>query len=227
MDIPTFFIVNPKYEEDRYNNLLKLIKENNISNYSFIANTWGCDITPELRNILTKTDTAMKYHGRNMIDYPLSNGEISLFLNHVESLRKIRDTYSNGIFLIFESDIIFYDNFKGKIKEVIELSTKVDWDIINIGRGNGNDIPKSEPIKPGLNLYKEKRNRFSEGILWNYKGVCKFLSYFEETNDIDAPIDCKMDYYSDILGIFDLYWAEPGLVWQKSAMGILPSHLAR
>jgi GR25 family glycosyltransferase involved in LPS biosynthesis len=227
INIPTFFIVNPKYKEGRYNTILSLIRDNNIMNYSFITHTWACDITPEIRSIYAKSDIAMRYQGRNMDKNPLINGEISLFLNYIECLRRIRDNYDRGIFIIFESDIMLYDNFKENLERVIELSKSIDWDTINIGTGNGRDTPKSEPIKSGLHLYKEPINKFAEGIIWNYTGVCKFLKYFEETSEIDAPIDCKMDYYSEHLKKFNIYWAEPGLVWQRSARGIIKSHLAR
>jgi len=227
MNIPTFFIVNPIYEEDRYSTILSLIKNNNLTDYTFITHTWACDITPEIRSTYAKTDTAMRYQGRNMIESPLINGEISLFLNYIKCLKTIQTNYNNGIFIVFESDITFYDNFKENIDKVIELSKDIDWDIINIGTGNGSDKPKSEPIKPGLHLYKEKINRFAEGIIWNYKGICKFLSYYEETYEIDAPIDCKIDYYSEYLNKFNIFWAEPGLVWQRSARGVIKSHLVR
>jgi GR25 family glycosyltransferase involved in LPS biosynthesis len=217
--------VDQRYEKDRYDTLLQLIEKNKLKNYELFSNTWSCDITPDLRNKICASDEAMRYQGRNMVERPLSNAEVSLFLNHIECLKKIRKEYSDGNFIIFESDIILYDNFQNNLNRVIELSKSIDWDIINIGNGNCRDKPKSEPIRQGLHLYKEKINRFAEGIIWNYKSICKFLEYFEKTGQVDAPFDVKLDYYSH-LNIFNIYWAEPALVWQGSANNVVKSHLA-
>ena len=85
MIIHTYFLCNKDKEPDRYNSLVKQIKELDINNYSFFSYIWGDEITSELRNKWVKSDTSMRYHNRDMITKPLSNGEISLFLNHIYS----------------------------------------------------------------------------------------------------------------------------------------------
>ena len=65
---------------------------------------------------------------------------------------------------------------------------------------NKDILPCSEPIKNGLHIYKEKTNKFTEGIIWTYEGVCKFLDHFEKTSDIDGPIDTRIHVYSEIYG---------------------------
>ena len=213
MIIHTYFLCNKDKEPDRYNSLVKQIKELDINNYSFFSYIWGDEITSELRNKWVKSDTSMRYHNRDMITKPLSNGEISLFLNHIECLKQIKENYQSGYFLICESDVIFKDNFNNNLNTIFNLiNNKNDIDIINIGSGNGTDLPKSEPIK-------------SEGIIWTYNGVCKFLEYFERTLDIDGPIDTKMDVFSEHIGGFNIYWVHPSLVYQGSVIGIFKSIL--
>jgi GR25 family glycosyltransferase involved in LPS biosynthesis len=226
MIIHTYFLCNREKEPERYNSIIKQIKELEIKNYSFFSYIWGNEITAELRMKWVKSDTSMRYHNRDMITKPLSNGEISLFINHIECLKQIKDNYKSGYFLICESDVIFKDNFNNNLNTIFNLiNQKDDIDIINIGSGNGNDLPKSEPIKSELALYKEKINRCTEGIIWTYNGVCKFLEYFEKTLDIDSPIDTKMDVFSEHIGGFNIYWVHPSLVYQGSVVGIFKSIL--
>jgi GR25 family glycosyltransferase involved in LPS biosynthesis len=215
-----YFLCNKDKEPDRYQSLVEQIKELGLENYSFFTYIWGDEITPEIRSKWAKTDTTMRYHGRNMNDKPLSDGEISLFLTHIECLRSIRASYTSGLFCIFESDALFYPSYSKKLERVIELTKdKNDIDIINIGSGNGRDKPKSQPINTILSLYKEKINRGTDAIIWTYKGVCNFLDYFDKTSDIDGPIDTKMDVYSEYIGGFNIHWAHPPLVYQGSISG--------
>lgn len=220
----TYFIIHPDHEPDRFESLQKSINNLQLKDYTLFTHIWGNNITPAIRAELCKSDKSMKYHGRSMISNPLSNGEISLFINHVECLRKICSTYTEGLFLIFESDIFFHTNFITKIQEVIALGSTVDWDIINIGEGNGYDKPHGH-IKPHLAIYPEKRNRCAEGILWTYKGIRKFLEYYDKTLDIDGPYDTKIDVFSEYVGDFNIYWAHPALVYQGSIRNIYKSQL--
>jgi hypothetical protein len=226
MNIPHYLLVNPTHEKDRYDCLLDNIQKNNITNYRVFTHCWGCDITPEIRSTYVKTDTSMRFHDRNMNTAPLSNCEISLFLNFIECLRHIRNNHDDGVFVILESDAMFHGDYLTNLSNVVELSKQLDdWDMINIGGGNFIPVPQSEPVRPYLHLYKEKRNRAADGILWNYKGICKFLDYFEKTNDIDAPFDCKIDVFSEFVGGFNLFWAHPSLTYQGSRSGAFRSHL--
>ena len=111
----TFFLCNKNKELARYESLVEQINQNQITNYSFFSHIWGDEVTPEIRKLYCKSDFSMKFHHRNMIDHPLLNTEISLFLNHIECLRHIRCSYTNGYFAIFESDAIFYNDYNNKI----------------------------------------------------------------------------------------------------------------
>ena len=214
-----YFIVHPQYEVNRYNSILEAIKKLNIQNYT-ISNKllWSNDITASLRSTLCKSNYSMSLHNRY---HPLSNGEISLFMNHMLYLNEIRSNYKDGLFIIFESDVLFEDNFNEKLETVLKLSQNIDWDIINLGKGGGH-LPADSVILPELNLYKSKINRCAEGIIWNYSGICKFLDY---VTDIDCPFDTKMDVFSEYEGKFNIYLAHPPLVYQGSMCGLFKSFL--
>jgi hypothetical protein len=219
-----YFLCNKDKEPYRYESLVQQIKNLALENYTFFTYIWGDEITPDIRSKWTKQETPMQ-------NKPLNNGEISLFLNHIECLRLIRSSYTSGLFCIFESDALFYPSYSKNLEKVLELAKdKDDIDIINIGaghfrEGHSRDAPKSAPIKHELSLYKEQINRCSESIVWTYSGICNFLDYFDKTSYIDVAIDNKMDNYSNCKGAFNIYWAHPPLVYQGSVTNKFKSFL--
>lgn len=234
MKLETFVIMNKDEESDRYNHFLGEIKKHNLDdflNINYFNHCWKNDITPGIREKYCKSDWTMRKHGRNMVDKPLTCGEISLFLNHVKCLENIRKNFTDGYFLILESDAIFTSRMcelmLNKILKDINLIN--DCDIINIGEGipqyfERNGYPKTNPVIIKNNkYYKENLNRCSESIIWKYSAVCKFLEYFEKDNNIDGPIDTKMDVLSTYVGGFNIFWPENYIVRQGSNMKLYKS----
>lgn len=225
MTYSIYFICNKNKEEERYASLQRQIDNLALSNYKIVSYSWADTITSEFKNEWVKTDTAMILHGRPMSKNPLNNGEISLFVNHIECLKEIKKTQKEGIFLICESDVIFKNEYIKYIDELIKkLSVRDDWDIVNIGEGACNQLPKNR-VEGILDIYKESINRCTEGLIWNYRSICNFLDLFAETNDIDGPFDTKIDYYSQHLKCFNLFWSHPPLVYQGSVKHMFKSYL--
>ena len=166
-----------------------------------------------------------------MNDNPLTTGEISLFLNWIFGLKQIRETYSKGNFLILESDAIFTNNFnEQRISKILtDINSIENLDILNIGEGlshyfKKNGFPKTKPIiQNNDKYYKENLNRCSEAIIWKYTSICKFLDYFEKENDIDGPIDTKMDVLSTYVGGFNIFWPKDYLIRQGSNLKLFKS----
>ena len=136
MKIETFVIMNKEKEPDRYIHFLEEIEKHKLAdflNINYFNNCWKTDITPEIREKYCKSDWTMKKHGRNMKDKPLTNGEISLFLNWIFCLKQIRETYSEGNFLILESDAIFINNFnEQRISKILtDINSIENLDILN------------------------------------------------------------------------------------------------
>ena len=175
--IKTYIICNKDKEDFRFKKLLFQIQQLdiNLPNYEIFNFIWGDEITDEIRNKYCKTDYSMKYHGRNLINNPLTNGEISLFLNYIECLRKIRREFKEGNFLILESDVIFSNEFNHFFKKIVESLPKLNnWDIINIGCGSRNylkrfNYPKTIPfIINNIKFHNENINKSMLKIV-NYK----------------------------------------------------------
>jgi len=233
--INTFIIINKEKEQERYNYIQNQIKNYNLDktlNINYFNFIWGNEINSEIRNKYCKSDWSMRKHDRTMEKNPLSNGEISLFLNHLECLKNIKNTFNDGIFIILESDVIFKPNFNEDIIKIVKsLNYLNDWDIINIGEGTRDYLknrgyPKSQPnIINNFYFYKENINSCIEGLIWNYKSINKFLDYFDKTEDIDSPIDTKIDVLSTYIGNFNIHWLEPSLVNQGSFIKLFNSHL--
>lgn len=233
--ITTFVIINKEKEQHRYKNFLTQIENKNLHdflNIHYFNHCWKNDITPEIRKKYCKSDWTMKKHGRNMIDKPLTNGEISLFLNSIECLKNIRSKYNNGYFLILESDVILKKEFcKNRLYEIINNIKNIqDLDILNIGTGPEDyfihhGYPKTPPIIINKDkYYKENINKCTEGIIWKYSSICKFLDYFEKDECIDGPWDTKMDVLSTYIGGFNIYWSEP-IVNQGSICGLFKTNV--
>lgn len=209
-----------KEQKERYITLQNQIHYFKLKNVEMFSHTWKDDITPEIREQYCKTDTSMfKKDKRSMKIKPLNNAEISVFLNYIALLRKIRKENNSGLFITIESDAILFKDYENRIEKVIEqLSELKNWDVINIGEGTRRGLryydgyPKTKPIIIGNNHYfNEDIHAAIEGLIWNYQGICKFLDHFDLTQDIDGPIDTNMDWMS-INGKFNIYWLEPSLM---------------
>ena len=225
--LETFVIISKKNESERYKNCLNQVVKNELHtflNIKYFNYCWKNDITQKIREKYCKSDWTMKKHGRNMKDKPLTQGEISLFLNYIECLKTIREKYNEGLFLFIESDTIFKDNFNKK--NIIKYSKRYKknrrfgyikyryrcrkifystW----LSQNSTNYINKNK-------YYKENLNKGMEGVIWKYESVCKFLKYFEENNDIDGPIDTKIDVLSQYLNKFNIFWSETPLLFGGS-----------
>jgi hypothetical protein len=232
--LETFVIISKKNEPERYKIFLKQVINNKLYdflNIHYFNYCWKSDITPEIREKYCKSDWTMQKHSRNMNDKPLTNGEISLFLNWIFCLKKIRETYSEGNFLILESDAIFINNFnEQRISKILtDINSIENLDILNIGEGlphyfKIHGFPKTKPIiKNNDKYYKENINRCTEAIIWKYKSICKFLDYFEKKNDIDGPIDTKIDVLSTYVGGFNIFWPKDYLIRQGSNLKLYNS----
>lgn len=221
-----FIICNKNIELERYDNMKKQIINANIdeSNIEYTYKYWSTDI----ENIKLENNNNFIYENNLYVN--LNNAEISLLINHINILKNIKKNYSEGIFLILESDAYVFEGMEFtdiKLIELINISHKLkDWDIINIG-GSCMDIfrhhgyPKNKEIKiNNFRFYNEDRLICIESLIWNYNSICKFLDLYDKyniknNNIISDPIDVIIDNLS-VLKNLNIYWTEPCLVKQGS-----------
>ena len=143
--IKIFVICNKSVETERYDNLISQFEDGgfNTDSIEFFCNTW-------------KTDINDKHKYNKIIFENLKKGEISILIKNIELLKKIKNEFKEGNFLIMESDahtfgyLIFTNDRLNEINE--NLKNIKDWDIINIGGScqqifNEYNYPKTEPVK--------------------------------------------------------------------------------
>ena len=235
-EINKFFIIcNTNKEIERLKNLKKIIINSKIDKkkIEFFCKYWKNDIEKKKNK-----DNLSEYD--NNIFQNLNDAEISLFINHLEILKKIKKNYNSGYFLILESDICVYPGWpfnKAHLHDIIKFSDNLDnWDIINIGRScidvfQNQGYPKSNPIiNKNDKYYKEDRLICIEALIWNYDSINKFLKLFKEynikrNNKISEPIDVILDNLC-ISKKLNLYWKTPSLCVQGSG-GKFPSWLRK
>jgi hypothetical protein len=221
-----FIICNKDIEYERYQNMEKQIIEADIDkdNIEYFCKYWGTDIKK------FKDDNNSNFVYENNTYLNLNNAEISLIINHISILKKIKNEYNKGIFLLLESDCCVYQGIEFtsiKLIELLNVSYKLkNWDIINIGGTcmiifKDSGYPKTEGIKINdFTFYNENRLVCTDSLIWNYNSICNFLDLFDKyniknNNIIFEPMDVIIDNLC-VSGNLNLYWTSPYLLLQGS-----------
>ena len=231
-----FIICNKEFEKERYENSIQQLKKISKTNIEieYFNYIWGHEITDNIYKKYCKTDKSMCKHGRLMNIKPLTNGEVSLVLNHIECLKNIRKMYKNdynGYFLILESDFILSDNFENNINDLLTFiyNQKLNFDIINIGKGFRPEhqrtfiTDESFKINNNMDIKIATINCCTEAVLWNINSIIKFLNYFEKEEDVNGPWDTILD--TNTINDWKLFWLYPYIVSQGSINGIFISKI--
>lgn len=168
-------ITNSEYELERYNMMKELLNKLNIKNdyIEYIAPTYSHTIDDETYNYHASPQLVLRMRNR----VKLKKSELSLILNIKKNLENIVKNYKDGIFILFESDIILgkdVDKFKDFLNEIKDR----DWDCIHMGMFAKNifDIP----ITKWITGYRN----FSEGLpldlIHFLRNNCKDKKYIED-----------------------------------------------
>jgi len=243
-------ICNPDYEPVRFDRLNKMYLSMGVQSYNcvFHSPTYKHTITKEMIDTYVNNDLVK--HQRNGIG--MKKSEISLFLNYKAILEHIYNKYSDGLFLIFESDVIeITEDIKELYDFINEMYTKKeDWDLIHIGKdaSNSNYFGKSycedplpyrfNPNLPGIpdtfiedisnpndkyRLVRKFVTRCCDSFLWNYKGIVSFLNYMNENIYYNAPFDYYLTQFLETNLAFKHYWSLNTFFIQGSNYGVIPS----
>lgn len=154
----------------------------------------------------------------------LSNGEISLFLKHVESWKHIIAS-TNPYSIVFEDDAILAVDFHNKFKNYM-LSAPADFDMIFLG--DGCQLHTS----PNNLFTKSIASRCTDSIVISKKGAQKLFMFFNlryvkyqnESTPVEWAIDHWLNYVIKLLSL-NIYWLEPTIVTQGSQNGKFSSSL--
>ena len=213
MNINYYLIHN--LDENRYQNMTKLLKENNISldNVKFINHPNKNELTYEIKRKIVQKNSK------------IPDGWISCSYKHYLALQ---DIVENNIELavVMEDNIgSFYENVPTRIKKYLEEMDE-DWDIIfdsifsNFGELNEGDVLEDKLVY----LKKNEITKNSEGkiishgstraaqfYLLNYNSAKKLYENFIPFNH---SADMWMNSVIRKLNL-KVYWSEPSLVSSK------------
>jgi len=238
-------VSNPIFEPDRCKMLKDLFKGQNIDNcfIKYISPTYKHTITQEIYNKHVKEQLV-----QTMRSNPMKPGELSLFLNYKANLEYIVKNYKEGLFLVFESDVMLGKDIN-KFNEFLNEIKDKDWDLIHIGMydnrmwqtpnfksptgyqkriyyNNDNCI---EDITTNVDKYRLARKfytRCTDSFIWKYDAIVKYLHWL---NNIETNFGIPMDYYMTNFfeknPDFKHYWSNDEFFIQGSNLGIIQTTL--
>jgi len=214
------FVIHYEKLVDRKSAMMKQLNDNNME-AEFISN--------KSKDVLTQEEKS--YFSSNLTD-----GEISLFIHHVECYKKIMKAIEYDFAIIFEDDAIFENTFYETIQEYMRQVPE-DWDILFIGDGclgndfSGTHIPKDQLVK-GCNIYKKNifdpdcKAKCTDSYVISKKCAKNMADEYKKKLETDIIIDCPIDFWMNQTIIqcdMNLYWAEPTIVKQGSEYGFYGS----
>lgn len=232
-----FVICSAKYEPTRYPMMKSLVDSMKIpeDQYSFMCPTYKTTITDDIMTKYVKCDAVRTVLGRHM---GMKRSEISLFLNFKAILETIRSSYTEGMFITFESDVVKLKKTIGDFETFLKGadSSVEKWDVIDVGSNTGiSGRPNVEeytgPDKDLLltvddktfHLTRMKMTRCTDSLIWSYSGVIKFLHYLETNPYYEYPLDYYMDDFFHSHTDFRFYWSDVNFFIQTSNLGMCHS----
>lgn len=219
-----FVIASPQKEPQRYSQLLEAFQEFGLQNQvTYFQPTWKDTITET--EIKTYFSSPTFKNGK-----PIKRSEMSVWLNHLYLFKHILQNYSEGYFLILESDVRFHQNPIPYFTYLHSFISEVQPDLLSVGTGCGlvHDNVNIEDMN--FQIFPETFVRCMDSFLWSYKGIEKFVKQTEHFLKIygclDQPVDNFLQTYLEIENKsipFTQYWLWPSLTLQGSENGFQES----
>jgi len=201
MNLGKVYICHWKKLKDRKNEIIKILKEENILQYEFNEkydkDEWDID---ELKKIHPYA------FGKTPSGRYLNDSEISLLLKHYDIIRELSSNNVEYV-LVLEDDAILCDDFLDNLEKCFNELPK-DWDLVWVGTCCDLHEPK---IKNKL-VYKTKRgSRCTHAYLISKSCANKILN---NINKITEAIDYSFNFFIKELDLNN-YWIEPPLAIQN------------
>lgn len=200
MNLDKIYICHWKKLKERKNNILELLEEQNLKNFTFIENydkdTWDIfELKKKFPYAFQKTPS-----GRF-----LNEPEISLLLKHYYIMQELVSSDSSYA-LVLEDDAVFCDNFLINLKQYFNQLPK-NWDLVWVGTCCNLHSKYVE----GKNIYFEKSSRCTHAYLISKECASKILN---NRHKITEAIDYCFNFFIQDLSLNN-YWFEPPLAIQN------------
>jgi GR25 family glycosyltransferase involved in LPS biosynthesis len=216
------FVIHYEKLVDRKNAMMQQLCNNNMeTDTEFVSNKSKDVLTDEEKSHFSKK---------------LTDGEISLFIHHIECYKKLIEDPEHHWAIVFEDDAIFESNFKETLQKYMGQMPN-EWDVLFIGDGclgnerKGTHIPQDKII-PGCNIYKKNvldrdcSAKCLDSYIISKKSAKKFVNEYNKQMEENIKFDCPVDFWltkTIIQYDMNLYWAEPTIVKQGSEYGFYSS----
>jgi len=200
-----FWIFNIRVSKERFSN--SDIKTY-VINLDHREQKWA-DIQEYLKESGLKLNRFSAIDGRKLTDFVtdaiqfnktrfLKRGEIGCYLSHCQLWKNSVDNNIDNI-LILEDDVKIVDNFKEKLKDILNEARDLDWDIILLGH---TPHYKAKNKTVSKNIEKTFDNFYgAHGYLVSIKGANKLVQQCSLGN-INLPVDV-MFYSNNNLNIYN------------------------
>lgn len=221
-----YAIASPEFEPERHKKMGYMFNNLGIKNIEYVCPTYKHTITDEIYEKWVKDDSKCNNHqgsGRPS----MRKSELSLFLNHVAVLENIEKNYTDGLFVVLESDAIPLSNID-RLDNLLQIAyeKRDKWDLISLGEPYSEKIFQSffsEDLtleSDCVRLIQKRFTRCTDSLLWSYSGVKKMLKILQTEADYCLPIDTYIDEiiipkYSE----FKLYWSNISFFRQTTYFG--------
>lgn len=244
-----YCITNPIFEPVRYARMRALLTDLGVQseNVTYDCQTYKQTITDELYEAYVMTNSIMRIRPH----IPLRKSELSLTLNFRHVFESIIQNYRDGVFLLFESDVIPFTNIHELPALLDHVSGNDAWDAISLGYSTDHDtyvrhynegntpyrhaselnishlstILSNDPLSDGKYLLRKYHTRCTDSLLFSYAGVCKFHDYMQHNQDYGAPFDYYLGYFLETHTDFLFYWSLKNYFNQLSNMGVEASSI--
>ena len=144
----TIKVINLKHRNDRRNNIMNIMKQENIQNFEFFEAINGKE--------LQLTDDLIKLFERN--DFGYKKGVIGCALSHLFLWKQLIHDTSNNFYVILEDDIELCKNFKHYLDMSCKLFVDQKLEHLALGEYNSNKkFPNGDLVLETYkkNLYRE------------------------------------------------------------------------
>ena len=239
-----YCVVNQLFELHHYERLNKMFTEQDIPHWmiSYISPTYKHTITEEIYNSNISEQLVLSLRTLKM-----KNSELSLFLNYKAIMEHIVKTYSDGMFLILESDV-----YPGKqIEQFGDFLVSIkdrEWDIIHVGMYDNrmwgtpnftsntgytkrimhNNHQPIEDITTEGDKYRLSRKfytRCTDSFIWRYSAIKKYLEYQQNNPNFGVPMDYYMcNFFEKNINIKH-YWSNDEFFIQGSNIHLCSSSI--
>lgn len=216
-----YILCEPREERTRATYLANWFKSHNIDDdcWSFINKCYG--------KTLSAADAHAAYNPyvdrrpveavRSFNSYNMKPSEISLCINW-DHFARSAVLHGHKVVMMFESDVIFNDDFYIRLKDSMDLlaQNKVDWDFLSISAGADLRPERSDRTDclgwfPSLNHYYHTRT--CDAMIFKVSMLEKIIKTFLPVAEV---LDWELNYQLTLHGSRTL-WLDPPIIRQGSS----------